>query len=131
MAREIKSAINPNTAQAPAAVTASANTTGLDCSGYEEVVYLLAVGAVTGTSPTLDAKVQESATQGGTYTDIAGAAFAQITNANHALHLNARVTPAKPFQRVVLTLGGTTPSFTMAMMQLRCNPPLLPAAAGS
>jgi hypothetical protein len=36
--------------------------------------------AGTFTTGTLDVKVQESDTSGGTYTDIAGAAFAQVTS---------------------------------------------------
>lgn len=129
MARQIANAINPVNGVTPAALTASANGTGIDCSGYEEVVYTLHVGAVSGTSPTLDVKIQESATLGGTYSDITGAAFAQVTNANHQLHLSTRVNSAKPFQRVVTTIAGTSPSFTAGVLALRCNPNLLPAPA--
>lgn len=131
MARQITSAINPKLGITPQAATATVTGTGIDCSGFEEAVYGLMVGAVSGTTPTLDVKIQESATVGGTYTDITGAAFAQVTTATHQLHLGTRVNTAKPFQRVLATIAGTTPSFTMSVLMLRVNPNLLPAAAGA
>lgn len=128
MPRSVVNAINPNAAVVPATVSSSANATGLDCSGYEEVVYLVMVGAVTALT-SYDVKVQESATLGGTYADITGAAITTITTATHTVHFGTRVNPAKPFQRIVQTLVGT--SVVAAIAQLRVNPPLVPAAAGS
>lgn len=131
MARQIEKAINPKLGITPQAATATVTGTGIDCSGFEEVVYVLMVGAVSGTSPTLDVAIQESATVGGTYTAITGATIAQVTTATHQFHVGARVNTAKPFQRVVATIAGTTPSFTMSVAMLRVNPVLLPAAAGA
>jgi hypothetical protein len=73
---------------------------------------LLNVGAVSGTSPTLDVKVQESATSGGTYTDVPDAAFTQITAANKSALINFRRT--KRFCRLLATIGGTSPSFALS-----------------
>ena len=131
MARQIGSAINPKLGITPQTATATVTGTGIDCSGYEEVVYALMVGAVSGTTPTLDAKIQESATVGGTYTDITGAVFAQVTTATHQLHLSVRVNTAKPFQRVLATIAGTTPSYALSVALLRANPALLAAPAGA
>ncbi len=133
MARQLGSAMNPNIGKAPAALTASANGSGVNGAGYQEMVWVALVGAVSGTTPTLDVKITESATSGGTYADPVGGAksFAQITDATHAVHVTVPVNPAKPFQRAEITIGGTTPSFTMAVAALRCNSDLLPAAAGS
>ncbi len=131
MPRQITTAINPKLGITPGANTSTATGTGVDCSGYEEVVYVAMVGAVSGTTPTLDVKIQECLTSGGTYTDITGAAFAQIVDATHQFHLGVRVNPLKPFQRVLATIAGTSPSFTMSVAMLRVNPPLVPAAAGA
>ena len=131
MPRQIGTAINPKLGTTPSALTATGSGTGVDCSGYEEVVYVQMIGAVSGTTPTLDTIIEESLTSGGTYTAIAGAVFAQVTTATHQFSLSARVNPLKPFQRVTNTIAGTTPSFTMSVAVLRVNPPLVPAAAGA
>lgn len=73
---------------------------------------LLNIGAVTGTTPTLDIKVQESDTSGGTYTDIPGATLPQQNASNKSLAMNFNRT--KRFVRGVATIGGTTPSFTFS-----------------
>lgn len=98
---------------APAARTASANGTGVDLTDYEgELLVILDTAAGTGTSPTLDVKLQESDTLNGTYTDIAGKAFTQVVNAASQQKLTFDVEKAKAFVRAVATIGGTTPSFT-------------------
>lgn len=133
MSQEVLKVFTPKQSLVSAARTASANGTGVDTMGYNEVVALLDVGAVSGTSPTLDVKLQESDTSGGTYTDISGAAFAQVTDANHSLTIGVKVGDGvrKRFIRAVATIGGTTPSFTCAIALLLAKPGLLPAAAGA
>ena len=131
MPRQVEKEITPKLGITPQTATATVTGTGIDCSGKEEVVYVLMVGAVSGTSPTLDVKIQESATLGGTYTDITGATIAQVTTATHQLHVGARVNTAKPFQRVLATIAGTTPSFLMSVAMLHAKPALLAAAAGA
>jgi len=131
MSRQVKNLINPKLGLTPQTATSTQTGTGIDCSGYDEVVYVLMVGAVSGTSPTLDVKIQESDAVGGTYADISGAAFAQVTTATHQLHLDTRVNSAKPWQRVVGTITGSSPSFALAVPMLRVNPALQPAAAGA
>lgn len=73
---------------------------------------IVAVGTVSGTSPTLDVKVQESDTSAGTYTDISGATFAQITASNKTLAINFK--RSKRFVRLLATIAGTSPSFACA-----------------
>lgn len=78
---------------------------------------LLISGTVSGTSPTLDVKFQDSADDV-TYTDI-GVAFAQQTTsmatATGSLAAfptaTVRTKAARPYLRVVKTVGGTSPSF--------------------
>jgi hypothetical protein len=55
--------------------------TGIDVGGFDEVMVILNAGG-NGASGTLDVKVQESDAVGGSYTDVAGAAFTQVTEAN-------------------------------------------------
>ena len=97
----------------PNALTATANGTAVDALGYNSLAAALEVGTVSGTSPTLDVKLQESDTSGGTYTDISGAAFTQVTASNNSqiLRVEGLGTSRKRFIRAVATIAGTTPSF--------------------
>jgi hypothetical protein len=54
---------------------------GVDTADQQVVIAFLAVGECP-VDATLDAKIQESDEEAGTYTDVAGAAFAQVTPAN-------------------------------------------------
>lgn len=96
---------------AAAARTASANGTAVNLSGYaakRQMLAYLDVGEVSGTSPTLDVKIQESA-DGSTWADIPGAAFARKTAvAQETLYFAT----TKKYVRAVATIGGTSPSFT-------------------
>src|SRR3954454_6551575 len=72
--------------QAAATVTSG----GVDMSKFERVMFVVMVGAVT--TGTVDAKLQESATSGGTYTDISGASITQITTSNKIATLEIKAT---------------------------------------
>ena len=99
--------------------TATANGTGVDLQGYinaggRQMKAFLDVGAVSGTTPTLDVKLQDSA-DNVTYADIAGATFAQATAAtSQAIHFRTN----KRYVRAVATIAGTTPSFTCSVYAL-------------
>lgn len=97
----------------PAARTATANGTGVDLQGYinpggRQMKAYLNVGTVSGTSPTLDVKMQES-DDNSVFTDIAGATFAQKT-AQGAEEIHFKTN--KRYVRAAATIAGTTPSFT-------------------
>lgn len=95
--------------------TATSTVTGqaVDLQNADGVCFAaIQVGAVAGTSPTLDVKVQESATSGGTYTDITGATFTQVTAANKSQVINFK--RAQRFCKLIGTIGGTSPSFALA-----------------
>jgi hypothetical protein len=107
----------------PAAVT----TTGvlgaaLDLQGYQGRVKLTAlIGAVSGTTPTLDLKVQDCDTVGGTYTDISPAvAFPQkaAADASSVAAIGLDVRACRRFVKIYATAGGTTPSFTVGVAAL-------------
>lgn len=106
--------------QAPAAKTATVTTSGADTTGFHHALLLVDMGAVSGTSPTLDIKLQES-DDDSSYSDISGAALAQIVaaGANKAYEIDVVLQgqyTRKKYLRAVGTIGGTTPSFTFGMV---------------
>ena len=100
----------------PSAQTSTANGTGVDTKGYDNAMVTLEVGAVSGTSPTLDVKIQES-DDNSTFSDVSGATFTQVTAANSSQKIRVAElnVPRKRYLRAVATIGGTSPSFTMAV----------------
>ena len=98
-----------------ASYTTTQTGTGRDFSaGDGQCHALLIVGTVTGTTPTLDVKIQECATVGGTYTDISGATFTQVT-ATGTVPVGLDFLRTLPFLRVVGTIAGTTPTFPFSV----------------
>lgn len=95
-------------------------TTGswLDVRGYEGRLLLTQlVGVVTGTTPTLDGKIQDATDISGTGSaDVAGAVFTQVTAANSVQKMILGAKQTRGFIRYVGTIGGTTPVFNMAVM---------------
>ena len=102
----------------PVAVTTTAALGQvIDLQGYQgKVKICLAVGAVTGTTPTLDIKVQDCDTSGGTYADLStSVAFAQkVTGSANSVDSVAVDTRAcRRYIKLYATAGGTSPSFTL------------------
>jgi hypothetical protein len=100
---------------APAASRTSTLTgTGIDVLEYEGVaLVLLNASAGTGTSPTLDVKLQHSGDDS-TYEDVTSGAFSQVTDAAETAGVKVmklNVSDLKRFLRIVGTIAGTTPSF--------------------
>ena len=101
-----------------AARTATFNATGIDVSGYKGgLIVTQQVGAVSGTNPTLDGKLQSSP-DNSAWTDISGATFTQVTAANAEEKIGIDVREGAKYLRYVGTLGGTSPSFTMGVLLL-------------
>lgn len=97
---------------APAARTASANGSSLDLQGYNgQVVARLNSAAGTGTTPTLDVKIQDSA-DNSAFADVAGLTFAQVTTAAFKDTLRIDPRAVRRYIRMVATIAGTSPSFT-------------------
>lgn len=104
----------------PSAARTATGTTGpLEHIGVAEVMYALAktiraqlnVTAASGTSPTLDAVIQDSLDGGVTWNTIG--TFAQKTAvAREVINITA---PFSDMLRVQWTIAGTTPSFTFAV----------------
>lgn len=99
----------------PQAITANTNGNGIDTLGYNSAAISLEVGAVSGTSPTLDVKIQDSA-DNSTFADLSpSVAFTQVTAANNSQILRLEGLNAagrRRYIRVVATVGGTSPNFT-------------------
>lgn len=110
---------------ASASRTASANSDDFSHIGFKGVRLFLDVSAVTGTTPTLDVKIQAKDKLSGNYVDLTGAAFAQKTATGTdyltiypgiAETANETVSDLVPNAwRAVATIGGTTPDFTFSL----------------
>ena len=103
----------------PAAVTAT-GTLGqsVDLQGFQgRVLLLIALGAVTGTTPTLDLKVQDSADNSSFADATTAITLAQLVTASAAkvFALAVDVRSVRRYINLYGTAGGTTPSFTMSV----------------
>lgn len=101
--------------QADTALPGAARAAGTYISGpvaaagqAADVLLTVHCTAATGTTPTLDASLEESA-DGTTWTAIPGSAIAQLTAAGNRL---AYASVTKNYVRVTSTVAGTTPSVT-------------------
>ena len=93
--------------------TTSGNGIGIDLRGYQGILkVVLDSGAGTGT---LNVKIQDS-DNNSSFADIAGKAFAQVTTAASLQSLKIDTRAVKRYIRAVLTIGGSTPTFGLAVM---------------
>lgn len=106
-----------------AAKTASFNSTGIDLltsTGSEQAAVVLTTGVVSGTTPTMDVTVQESA-DNSTWNNVTlnadSDAYAQVTATTNTQKFKFKRT--KRYLRIAVTIAGTTPSFTMGALLLR------------
>tara|TARA_R100001509_G_C4711651_1_gene163510 strand:+ start:143 stop:526 length:384 start_codon:yes stop_codon:yes gene_type:complete len=99
-------------AVASASVSATATSSAIDLKDFDgDVLLVLNCAAGTGSSPTLDVKVQDSDETGGTYGDLSGAAFTQVTTSASLQTLEVNKDECKRFIKVVQTVGGSSPVF--------------------
>ena len=107
------------------AVTSSANTTGVNATNAsQEILMLVNVGVVSGTSPTMALQVQSSLNNNTGTSKEAADAYASISGALISLtDAHADTTQVLSFKtrgeaylRVAMTIGGTSnPTFNMAI----------------
>jgi len=98
----------------PQTATATVSGSGGDLlAGDSRCFAIQQVGTVSGTSPTLDGKIQES-NDNATWSDIAGAVFTTVTASNNYQAITFERT--KRYVRYVGTIGGTAPSFPLAVV---------------
>ena len=115
---DINGPLTQTSVSAIAARTTTVTATGIDISGYRGgLVVQQLVGVVSGTTPTLDGKLQSSP-DNSAWTDISGATFTQVTASDSFQKIGIGVTAAARYLRYVGTIAGTTPSFTMGIVLL-------------
>tara|TARA_B100001939_G_C16944203_1_gene619536 strand:- start:2618 stop:2989 length:372 start_codon:yes stop_codon:yes gene_type:complete len=92
--------------------TADLDGTPVDLATYEgDVVVILDVEA--GGTSTLDVKIQSSDTSGGTYEDLAGAAFTQVSATADKQVLVFAKSDAKQFIKAVSTTSTSTHTYSI------------------
>jgi hypothetical protein len=82
------------------------------------VVIVLHCALGTGNADnTLNAKIQHATTSGGSYSDVSGATFAQVTNAAGGSYqtISIDTRAAHGWIKFIATLAGTTPSFVFGV----------------
>lgn len=115
---DINAPLTQTSVSAIAAQTSTVTATGIDISGYKGGLLIQQlVGVVSGTTPTLDGKLQGSP-DNSTWTDIAGATIPQVTASNSFQKIGVDVRAVGKYLRYVGTIGGTTPSFTFGVVLL-------------
>lgn len=104
----------------PATRTATFQNSWLDVRQYEgDIVAVQTVGTVGGTTPTLDGSFEDADDISGTgAAALSGASFGQVTASSSTKKLVIGAGRSRGFIRYVATIGGTTPSFPMAVVVL-------------
>lgn len=107
----LQSTVTIKSSLAPAARTTSANGTGVDLRGALDALVILNNGTTSGTTPTLDVKVQDSA-DNSSFADVTGLTFTQVTAAlTDPVSIQVDPRAVRRYIRAVFTIAGTTPSF--------------------
>ena len=95
----------------PAVRTSSGDGVSADMKDYiGGAEATLDVGAASGTTPTLNVKLQDSEDDS-SFADIVGATFAEVTAANKIESIRFDVDAARRHVRAVATIAGSSPSF--------------------
>lgn len=123
--RDLYNSLAPAQSIVPQAITATANGTGVDLSGYEAADILIDLGTFAGTSPTATVKIQESS-DNSTFTDVAtadllgGAGSIAVDTTNDAqIHERSYIGDLQYVRVIVSAIGGTSPSLPMGASVVR------------
>jgi len=102
-----------------AARTSTVTGTAVDVRSYKGgLIIEQLVGVVSGTSPTLNGKLQTSADGSTGWADITGATFTAVTATDNFAKIGVDVRDTLGYIRYVGTIAGTSPSFTMGVAML-------------
>ncbi|MBI5071667.1 hypothetical protein HZB93_02105 [Candidatus Falkowbacteria bacterium] len=114
--RSVYDGVKALAAVRPVAADAAATAIAIDTLGYNSAMFVVKNGAATGTptSYTVDGKVQECATSGGSYADVSGAVITQITadNKSAQIRVEGLGTSRLRYLKLIITpamTGGTSP----------------------
>jgi len=104
----------------PEVLSSTETGTGIATKGFRSLLAVLTVGAVSSVGDeTCDVKLQASDLVAGTYADITGAVFDQITAApspvTDTTFVEVDLLPVNAFVRALATIAGTTPTFAMGV----------------
>lgn len=96
--------------------TSAVNGTGFDLKDYTgQGIVVMQTDSVSGTSPTLDVKVQDSA-DNSSFADVSGLVFAQVVeDVATTTALSIQTKELRRYIRVVYTPAGTNPVFDLAV----------------
>jgi hypothetical protein len=99
----------------PRTLTGSVNGSAVDLlTGDGRCLAVQMVGTVTGTTPSLAGKIQESADGVTNWIDISGATFTAVTGSDNAQGISFDRT--QRYVRYVSTVTGTSPSFPASVL---------------
>ena len=116
---DINSNLTQTAVSGIAARTSTVTSSAVDLRTYKGgVIVQQLVGVVSGTTPTLDGKIQTSADGSTGWTDISGATFTQVTATDSLTKIGFATRDTLGYVRYVGTIAGTTPSFTMGVALL-------------
>lgn len=90
-----------------AGLATAADGTEVDARGFRRALIIVTVEAMGGTAPTLDVKLRESATAGGSYADVTGGAFTQMTTGPSTFLMDVDLTKRLRFLKLNTDSGGT------------------------
>lgn len=97
-------------------ITASADSDGVDISDYIGTLKIMnSINAVSGTTPTYNAKIQTS-DDDSTYTDVTGAAFTEVTTTDGFQEVKVDTRAVGKYIRISETLAGTTPVYRRCVL---------------
>ncbi len=119
MSYDLNSPLTQTSVSGIAARTSTVTSSAVNVTSYKgSLVVQQLVGVVSGTSPTLNGKIQTSADGSSGWTDISGATFTEVTATDSFQKIGVDVRKTSGYIRYVGTIAGTSPSFTMGVVLL-------------
>jgi hypothetical protein len=116
---DINSNLTQTAVSAIAARTSTVTTSAVDVRTYKGgFIFQQLVGVVSGTTPTLNGKIQTSADGSTGWADISGATFTEVTASDSFQKIGIVENQTLGYVRYVGTIAGTTPSYTMGVVLL-------------
>ncbi len=116
---DINGVLTANALHPTAARTATTNGSAVDVRSQKGIAAIILDSAAgTGTTPTMDVKIQDSANGSTGWADISGATFAQVTTTASQQKIGVDLDASRGYIRAVATIAGTTPSFTFSVTAL-------------
>jgi hypothetical protein len=129
--RDLVNRVSPAQSLKAQVVTAAVNGSGVDLQGFDSAVFVVDAGAITGTTPTITPRAEES-DDNATFTPIAatdldGGLLVNIaTGADNVIQKRGYLGAKRYVRLAISAVGGTTPSAPICGSVVRGHPHLLP-----